>query len=512
MMISRNLYGALACLCMLVNMIAARQLPQPERRTNGGIRGEKSAQLDGGIRELKKGQKGPCGMNTCHPTATPSLQPSSEPSVSQAPSPSPSDQPSPAPSTSPTSAPSPAPSTSPTQAPSPSPSDQPSPIPSTSPSSAPSPTPSTSPAPSSNPSAQPSRTPSSNPSLAPSVSAAPSPQIWDLRTVDGYDNSTCIVLPPKLINSRTVLSSLDYQYFMYLTDDSEIDQAQVMANDLEPKLHLALAREALTCDYLPGLDFFLVGLSAANEETVLGRCPDQSQSCWDVQGSIQVQVYYFSGNRRLNEAALIAKYIEIAEAAFATLVDGVTLFDIKLQGFTNANVLDTTIYTGVDDPNYQGFESIPSNPSSDDGFRFGPPIIGLAVAAFVVLVGLLAWRGRRRREAYLKHLEEVDGLSLEESVKEAMDRRDFVVQEDDGDDGDEDSSEKTFQRIRNEEVQDHDFRKCTAVTCRICSEGAQQPIFIATELESIEADFKAELGPQRYSSRGHGLVNDTVML
>lgn len=482
MMISRNLCWALACSCLLANTIAARQLPQPERRTNGGIRGEKSAQLDGGIRELKM-DKGPCGMDTCGPSTTPSSPPTAEPTVSPAPSQSPSDQPSQVPSPSPSSAPSPAPSTSP--------------------------------APSSNPSAHPSSTPSSTPTLAPSVSAAPSPQIWDLQTIDGYSNSTCIILPPQLTNSRTVLSSLDYEYSMYLKDEVVNDEAQTMATSLEPNLHLALAREALICDYYSNLDpeFFIVGLSAANDGTVSGSCPRTSDnpdhSCWGVTGTIQVKVYYLPENRRLvDDAVLIAKYVEIVEAAFATLVDGVSLFGMELQGFSNVNVIGTTIYTGsdADDPNSNGVEG-PNNPSdSNDGPKFGPAIIGLAGAAFVVLVGLLAWQGRRRREAYLKYMEEVDGLSLEESVKEAIGRRDFVVQEDD-----DDSLEETFQKIRNEEEENHDFRNCRAATCRICSVRAPQPIFIATELDSLEADVRAESG-QIYSSRGRGSVNDTIML
>lgn len=492
MMISRNVYWALGCLCLLANVIAARQLPQPERRKNGGIRGEKSAQLNGGSRQLKMeddmmGDMGPCGMDSCSPSETPSVQPSSVPTVSPAPSQSPSAQPSLAPSSSP--------------------------------SRAPSSTPSISLAPSRNPSAQPTISPSSSPSLAPSISFAPTPYIWDLQTIDGYSNSTCIVLPPKLKSSKTVLWSLEYQYSMYLKEEDDNVQAQTMAEDLEPKLHVALAREALTCDYFtPDLDFFFVGLSAANEETVSGRCPlvtpDVGQSCWNVEGSIQLAVYYLPGNRRLvDETALIATYIELMETAFATLVDGVSLLAIVLQGFSNVNVIDTTIYegdTGGDDTNSNGLAGFNKSPVSDDGPNFGPAIIGLAGVAFVVLVGLLAWRGSRRREAYLKHLGEVDDLSLEESVKEAMATRDFVVQEDDY--GDEGWMEERFQKIRNEEEENHDSRKCAAATCIICSERAPQPIFIATELDSIEANVRAELGPKRYTSRRHQSVNDTVML
>jgi hypothetical protein len=302
---------------------------------------------------------------------------------------------------------------------------------------------------------------------------------------------------------------------MYLPDEDNHDQAQKMAYGLEPKLHLALARKALTCTYLdPNLDFYPVGISAANEETVSGRCPDQPLSCWNVTGSIQVEVYYPSGNRRLDDAAVRDKYIEIMKAAVATLVDDVTVLDIRLQSFTS-NVLATTIYKGVDDPNdpnYNGFASPDAPSTSDGGTSFGPVhvIIGLAGAAFVVMVGLLTWRGRRRREAYLQHMDEIDDLSLEESVKEAMDRREFVVHEDDGD---ESLFEDTVQKIQNKHEQNHDFRKCAAATCKICSEREPRPIFIATELKSIKADVRAELGPQRYSSRrGHGSMDDTVIL
>ena len=525
------------CLLLLSQRSSSRKLPSTSQLTSHGMRGVKhdgrrslqpggnsgggqpggGGQAGGGAGQPGGGGGGGgqpaagappggamCGgmnANTCPPTRAPTTSPSTRPT--------------PAPSAFPTKQPSSSPSFEPTisAAPSRSPSSHPSSLPSALPSGTPSSTPSQSSAPSLQPSSEPTKDPSSSPSAAPSLSHAPTMPIWDLQIVNGVDNSTCIQSPPS--NGTIETDSFQFQYDLIVAPNMTLEQAQAVATGLESRLHLALSRKVLTCNYLAQSPFDIVGLTSGSPDQVQANASCSAThtgyECFVVDAQITGTIYFYptvGRRRRMVDQAVVDEFIMLLKTVLPTLAGGPVVSGVDFQGFTNAAVVPGA----PNDSSLGNSGAIPQSNNSNSSALLGKSrfsIIGGCVMAIagiglIAVMALVIRRRRSRAKAYLEHLDQVNDLQLDPETMAEINQQEYIV-----DDDDNDSFDGTkFQHIKLEDEK-HDYRTCASPSCRACLEKAQQPIFIATE---IEATIRSDLGPTNYSPHGHVQVSDTVAL
>ena len=417
-----------------------------------------------------------------------------------APSDSPTDSPTDIPSATPTKYPTMTPTRSPTRSPtisprpSPGPTSAPSSIPTHSPSRFPTSPPSTSVNPTDSPSLSPSFAPSTIPTATPTASMAPSESIFTTGadSSTGFLKSTCLNPPP----GGTVSSyDLDFLYLVCFQGTVDEATAQTEVAALEPEFLLALSRETMDCSYLNapnGLD--LVSISTNDEDTLQGP---SGVDCWTFEGSITTEVYFPTHRRSLQEESVRALFSGAINKVYPELVGG-KITSITFEGFKEVELEGTETVEGTTLESSAGVAgahsgNIPADGGKDKG-ALGIVAIVVAGMCLLVMGALLVKRARRRQELYLKHLEDVGALDLDDATKDEISKRGHIVTYDE-------DSVDTFRNFEFPEPE-HDPRTCKSVTCRICAEKSL-PIFIAADTESLEQNIKADLGAPKFLPSGN---------
>ena len=451
------------------------------------------------FRKMEDSKDGDCNkMETCAPSVSPTDPPTDVPSAT--------------PTKFPTRTPSATPTASPTKSPQPSfgPTDVPSSAPSPAPTRTPSAPPTTSKNPTEVPSVSPSLTPSTNPTSSPTVTPAPSEIIFDISTdaATGSLRSTCVATPPGGTVSAYELSFL-YEICFIGSVDEVTAGSEIAA--LEPKLLKELSWDSMDCSFTNAphaLD--LVSISTNGADTIQGPSSADG-ACYDVDGSITTDVFFPPATRRqrrLTEESVRAHFSQAFNNVFQSLPEA-PIKSLTFEGFSEVQLEGTQTVDGstlVDTSgSVAGAQSgnIPVDGGKDNG-ALGIIAIAAAGLCLIVMGVLLVRRAKQRQEVYLKHLEEVDALDLDDETKEEMGRRNTIVNYDD------DSVDTTFNFEFPEP--EHDPQTCKSVTCRICAERSL-PIFIAADTESLAQNIKAELGAPKYQPQeNRRTVPDTQAL
>jgi hypothetical protein len=332
------------------------------------------------------------------------------------------------------------------------------------------------------------------------------------KTVDGTDNdgfalTSCVQQTPISATSSIETSRLEFVYHLSLLD-VEVEKAEEMASSIEPRLHTALAKEAMTCDW--ETPFVLVELWAADADTVDGRCPgvvaDAGRSCWVVNGRMTANVFYHNRRRLMSSEALSA-FTGWLTSALPGLKDDVEIFGLELQGFHEVDLP----FRPSGDGNAAGdagttqlnMSNFPQDEATNSAWALA--MIALAGTVLAVLVITMIVRRRSRRAAYLEHLAQVNDLDLEPEMKEEMEARGVLVN-----DMDLNSVGEAFQTIELEDA-NHDYRACASPSCELCQKRTQ-PVFVASDMDSVQAEVEEDLGPKRYKPGNRNHVDDTQVL
>jgi hypothetical protein len=187
------------------------------------------------------------------------------------------------------------------------------------------------------------------------------------------------------------------------------------------------------------------------------------------------------------------------------------IIDLKFQGFTNLDPDGKELPGKQRDPNTNinglGVSNVAITESTSS--PLGIFLIGVAGVVLVVLLTMLYVRRQKRREAYLRHLGEVNDLDLEPEEKYEMEQRGVLVNDSDVfsyDDG------AAFEAIELENAS-HDYRTCASPHCALCSKRLQ-PVFVATDVNGLlTAEIIADLaGPERYQTRKDALPTDNTQV
>jgi hypothetical protein len=292
---------------------------------------------------------------------------------------------------------------------------------------------------------------------------------------------------------------------------------------VERRLHLAIAKNFLTCNFeetTTTTNFQVKSLSSAPQDVILTdqACdetlqddppPPDGAACFVVRAAMSAQVYFDGSRRRQLEEESQTQADQGVLDAFreylkTTMGNGELLtMEIRLlsfQGFVNV-ILDT----GEETPSGDG-GGIPTGVNRSGGDAKStdrtPVAVGSAVVAFavaaLVIVAMVAIRNRNgRRNAYLKHLEDlsqVSTISLDE--RGGLDAAPKVYLVNELDDVDLDSLDENMLYIEAEQEQaKHDIHQCASATCPVCRDRTTQPIFLSTNLEH---EMRQQLGPTRF--------------
>lgn len=334
---------------------------------------------------------------------------------------------------------------------------------------------------------------------------------------NGYDVSTCVVEPPNNSGSSRETESLQFEYFVYLNETVTMDTAQDIVTSLEPSLNLVLSDEAMSCDY--GDSFFsLYELSAADGDVVLGRCPDitpdAGQSCWLVNGKLTTSLYFSGGRRHLRphrslfSSEVLDTFIGWLVAVFPALVDDSTVFGMQLQGFTNVDpdgeehsTVQDTVNNDIGATGLNDGGSLTALENQNTTYAIGAIIVGMAALALLVMVFTSLSRRRRRHEAYMKHLNMVNGLQLTQDEMLGPEEPAIIVNDE--------AEREISKRINREtaslglkktspEDPDRDYRESDdSPSWDLCA-NQSEPIFIATDVDGVGAEVVADLGPKQF--------------
>ena len=425
---------------------------------------------------------------------------------------------------SPSKAPSPSPSVSPTQAPSisPKPSEMPSvsptAFPTTTPSAFPSQSPTISPAPTSSPSEHPSSTPSYSPSSVPSLSIAPTEATFT-QTVDanGFDEAQCITDPPTS-SSTQVASYVPFDYLLYVNSTLDESTVQNVVNQLESDIHIMLAREAMTCDYTSS--FALIRLSSAGSYKVDGLGSIQTSdidTCWKVNANITTTFFYSTARRELNDidAGVVGPLAGWLTKIFSNLAEeDDEISALQLDGFQALEALSgEEFYVGPqqDDSTTGTDQALSGNIAFGDESSNGGFVVLVCVAgvALIVIFAIVVVRRNKRRKELMKHVLEVEELSLDEEDKVDLQARSNVYDLDNDEDTlDGGPPEELFEGVEVEDA-NHDYRTCASPTCYICQSTLRRPVFISTEMGGGQQN-ASSVSPSVPSRKSN--VSDTLVL
>ncbi len=416
---------------------------------------------------------------SCAPTPFPSIAPSPFPTRSLAPSSHPSEFP----STLPTESPSGLPSFGPTA--SPMPSKQPSSVPSFSPSTRPSDRPTNDP--SSFPSSEPtfSTMPSSHPTSGP-VKYLPSEGTDDLV-------SFCEEQPPES-SGVSQKQTLAFQYNLYITLDANFEQE--LAN-IETDMHARFSQEFLICDYGTDEPFYILSINAAPDDslndascdTTNDPTPARESKCALVTAEMTMMAYF--PNRRILQITTANPAVLTIALDFlqSSMKDGqyetAEIVQATFQGFLNSQDGSRETPPG-DVAGIIGNESQPSN-VTEKPIALGGAVVGLAALILVLILFVEGHRRKRRRETYLKHLndmseEDYDGGSEEQKNSGALgdERVHIVIDDNDFNNVCRESSSPSaiLRDLDATQVNKYDVHVCNSATCPVCRNQRIDPIFL----------------------------------
>lgn len=518
--------------------------------------------------------KAPSTFPTKEPTVPPTPTPTSLPSQYPTRSPQPSHMPSPEPTTQPTDSPTRMPSISPTEMPSTSPtmapSDNPtkfstnhptqrpsqSPTATVLPSTVPTQSPTTIP-PSSIPTVPPTEFPTVSPSSSPAPSDSPTgmpsatPSVSNEPTLitfvtDDSDGlvSLCEATPP---TGTVEEQRLVFQYNLYVTEGSDPDAA---LSQTEESLHYGMARNFLLCEFDVAASYYIVSVVSKPDDTISDEACDVSNDpsppvdsdCHLVTAELSMLALFPPSRRQLRQLQ------QSTIASPDVLDDSATFLRDSMAGgdYNDGDVVQVA---------FQGFlnveqDGVPTPPASDPGtanvagitdgdtiqsnangsnVALGSAVVGLAALCLMVATVISVRYRNNRREAYLKHLENMSQVSdlslgdeqLEKGVTPLGDGRVNLVNTDlgtDDDDDDEfeaievDSLEEIIRELQDEERAHIDVHQCSSATCPICRSREVRPTFIAASYgPEVIADLKggsliSDSGQRSYQSP------DTILL
>jgi hypothetical protein len=327
---------------------------------------------------------------------------------------------------------------------------------------------------------------------------------WDIeQDENGFVKSTCRNSPPNVFVNSLVSSMIEFDYFLYLPD-VEMEQAEEAASSVKFDLHMSLTREPLTCDY--GSDLSIVELSSQDADTVFGRCPDlipdSGESCWLVNAKMTAILY-----SRLSTTEVADQFVHWLTSILPSLVDGVTILEIQFQGFTNLDLDGKETGEAQPTSTQPGPAALNTGniPITEETTSFGGLVVlGVAAAILGVLLGLVIVRRKNRREAYLRRVNEVKDLDLDQEEKAEMEQKSGLVN-----DNDLYAIDEAFQSVELEDA-GHDYRTCASRNCELCQKRTQPILFVATD---FQAEVIADLAPTKYQPGSNATqVNNTQVL
>jgi hypothetical protein len=335
--------------------------------------------------------------------------------------------------------------------------------------------------------------------------------MFDKTEEDGILESTCVNDPPGDTSEQTFA----YNYNLYLSSTVvSDDQVNNQVDSVERRLHLAIASNFLTCDF-ETTNFQVSSLSSAPQDVIVtdqacdtseDPTPPDGAACFVVRAGMSAQVYFDGSRRQLQEPqtqvdqGVLDAFRDYLQT---TMADGelltLEIVMLSFQGFFNVN-LDAGNTTPDDRGDIVAGVQSSGNVNASDGnpLAVGSSVVAFAAAALVV-VAIVAIRKRNgRRDAYLKHLEElsqVSEISLDERGGLGVAPRVYLVNEEDNNvDFDLDSLDENM-RETEEEYMQHDVHQCASATCPVCRGRTIQPTFLSTDLEH---EMRQQLGPTRF--------------
>jgi hypothetical protein len=297
---------------------------------------------------------------------------------------------------------------------------------------------------------------------------------------------------------------------------------------METFLHFGMARNLLGCDFAASSTYFIVSIRSNPGDTVSDDpcvtlndpIPNVDYECVVVNAEMSMTAY-FPSSRRMQETDANPDVLEasadyLEESMGSGDFEGGDIVQVSFQGFVNvqeqgrespgASVTDGGV-AGI----IGGQQIQPTNENSS--IVAGSAAIGIA-AVCLMIVTVFSVRFRNgRREAYLRHLEElseVSDLSLgkQRTAPLSSEGKVYLVMEEEDD---MDSLEEAIKELDEENVAQHDVRQCASATCQVCRNRELQPTFISTAWgEEDIADLRARptVSDRRYSYR----TPDTVVL
>jgi hypothetical protein len=351
---------------------------------------------------------------------------------------------------------------------------------------------------------------------------APTDPVFSMtKDAEGFDVAECVESPPVVVSSTAVTSMLSFDYYVYLNGTSDTETAQSVADELEPKIYFALAWEAMACEYL-GVSFALIGLSSADADFVTGMCPDVTseagETCWKVSAKMTTTFFHLNGRRRhLIESEVVNDVILWMRSIFPSLANSDDdILKLDFQGFTaledlyGVQLADTS-QEGDNQAGTAGAQggNIPLN--DKNGNVGGISLVSIAAAGLIVVAFFIVTRRNKRQEAYLKHAEQVDEISLDEEDKASMAVKSGLV------DIEREEEVSGYQEhFEGVEIEDanHDYRTCASARCQICQDTPLRPVFISTGKRQAMEVVASLSSPknQRSSDSNDEKVEDIQML
>jgi hypothetical protein len=322
------------------------------------------------------------------------------------------------------------------------------------------------------PTTEPTVMPTSEPTtkeLLTAPSPSPTNNIWNVvqQGANGSFISTCQVTPePTMISSTPFTTMINFEYYVFLAESIEPEEARAKISAFESTLHTAITKRAMPCKY-QDVDTIVMLLSLAGEDSVVSRCLDGAtepvDSCWQV--SAQMTAIIAS---TLSNSELLPLYHEWIKESLISTVDGTTVLDAAFQGFKNVDFGDGKELLDSDFSGSSGdFSALVHGNIPVEGAEsqpIGPLVLAIATLVLVLLTIFLLQRRRRRQKSLTEYAQKIDDLEMDEPPPTEPKHQVTIVN--DGDDLS--RHESDFDDLQIVEKLDHEPRLCSVANCSTC--------------------------------------------
>jgi hypothetical protein len=343
-----------------------------------------------------------------------------------------------------------------------------------------------------------------------------------IQTSDG-DGTVSTCSNPPLEPGSAIPQFLAFQYNMYVPPLADVSNATTV---METRLHKGLVDQFLSCDFndrTTSFHILSIGSSPPDEatsevcDTSNDPVPTVPTECIVVIAELSM-IAFFPDRRRLQKTVGDPVVLDsigdfLNESMANNDFVGDDIVQVSYQGFVNVQTNSETTAPGTD---VNGVVGVVGGGSGDDDknskVAVGSAVVGVAALLLLIVTVLTVRRGRRRQDAYLRHLDDLASSGSDDhsfASNLLADGRVHLVR-----------AEEEYvdffsveSGIEDELPASHpDVHYCASATCPICKHRVMAPTFLSTSLS--EEDNK-DLSPRKSKLLNldrHYMAPDTVNL